>query len=234
MFSPKVISWGGVAGVFSGLFWLITGLGSGNRGVFWFFTRLLPPGSGLPIVLLAFVLGLGGLAGLYSRQSEQGGKLGLAGFALGILGTVLALAAFGWGFISGRLSIERDPTRGTLPFLIFALAVAVLGIGIALLGATSLRGKALHRWRGLPLGLGLLNILSGVMFWLVYYVPLSQGQNPWDAWSFIGGYVLYHAGLVWRVLGVLLGLGWMALGIMLMAETNAQVAQLPPASVETR
>jgi hypothetical protein len=160
--------------------------------------------------------------------------LGLAGFALGIMGTVLAFAAFGWGFASGRFSIERDPTRGALPFLIFALAIAILGIGIVLLGATSLRGKAVQRWQGLPLGLGMLNILSGMMFWLVYYVPLSQGQHPWDQWSFIGGYVLYHAGLVWRVLGVLLGLGWISLGITLATETNAQVAQPPRASVETR
>ncbi len=217
MFSPKVILWGSVASVFAGLFYIMSGLAPLSAGA---------PGG------LALVLGLGGLVGLYSRQAGQGGRLGLAGFILGIIGTVLVLAIHWWGFTSSRFSsatIVADPTLLAPPMLILSLGLIILGIGIVLLGVTSLRGKALHRWRGLPLGLGLLNILGGMAFWLVYYLPLSQGRDPWD-WRLIGGHVVHPAVYVTVSLGVLLGLGWMGLGIMLSIEANAKVAEPPPAS----
>jgi hypothetical protein len=213
MFSPKVIVWGGVAGVFSGMFWMMTGLA---------------PSSGGPGIELALILGLGGLVGLYSRQAGQGGRLGLAGFALGIIGTVLALATLWWGFTSGRLSsstTRSEPVVAAPAFLILSLALVTLGIGLALLGVASLRAKTLHRWRGLPLGLGLLSAILGVTFWLAFYVPLSQGRNPFDPWN-LGNYGL----VIVFVVFALLGLGWIGLGIMLATESNAQVAQPPPAS----
>jgi hypothetical protein len=209
MFSPKVVLWGGIAGVFCGLFWMMTGIA---------------PDS--PALELALVLGLGGLAGLYSRQAGQGGRLGLAGFALGILGTVLALATLWWGFTSGSLSpstVRTEPVLAAPTLLILLLAMVTMSIGLSLLGITSLRAKTLNRWRGLPLGVGLLSALNGLTFWLVYYVPLSQGRNPWVVWP-PEGYGLTVASLV------LLGLGWMGLGAMLAIEAEAKVAQPPPAS----
>jgi hypothetical protein len=215
MFSPKVVLWGGLASVFGGVLWLI--------GV--------APSAGWVPVVLAVVLGLGGLAGLYSRQSGQGGRLGLAGFALGILGTALELAAILWGSASGRLSyLDRHPTFSAPAVLILSLGMIILGVGIVLLGVTSLRGKALHRWRGLPLGLGLLNTLGGMAFGLMYYLPMSQGRNPWALWSLIGGHVIYPAEYGFNGVGVLLGLGWIALGIMLATDANAQVVPPAPAS----
>ena len=210
MFSPKVILWGGVAGVFSGTFWMVG----------------LAPSSGGATLVIALVLGLGALVSLYSRQAWQVGKLGLAGFALGIIGTLLWLATLWWGFASGRLSpatIRTEPILAAPVVLILLLAGVTLGIGLVLLGVASLRAKTLHRWRGLPLGLGLLSIIQSMTFWLVYYVPLSQGRNPWDTWP-PDGYVLSVAALV------LLGLGWIALGTMLATEAEATIAQPPPAS----
>src|SRR6185436_3796156 len=64
MFSPKVILWGGVAGAFGGMFWAMMGIA---------------PSSGGVAIVLALVLGLGGLVSLYSRQVGRGGRLGLAG-----------------------------------------------------------------------------------------------------------------------------------------------------------
>lgn len=205
MFSRSIISWGGVASVFCGLFWIIT----------W------PATNGTVPIVLALVLGLVGLAGLYSRQSGQGGRLGRAGFVLGILGTGLALAAELWLFASGF---------SAPPILILSLGLVILGVGIVLLGVTSLRGKALHRWRSLPMGLGLLNTLGGMTLWLVYYLPMSQGRDPGHLWILIGGYVIYPAEHGLNALSVLLGLGWMGLGIMLATEANAQVVPPPPAS----
>ncbi len=218
MFSPKVILWGGVASVFGGLFWLMTAI---------------PSSGGAPIVL-ALVLGLGGLASLYSRQAGQGGRLGLAGFALGIIGTVLALAALWWAYTSSFVgstireineSVERAPALAAQGVLFIMLTIAILGIGLVLLGVASLRAKALHRWRGLPLGLGLLNILLSISGWLIFYVPLSQGRNPWRPWTpelYAPTFVVF----------VLLGLGWIGLGTMLATEADAQipVAQPPPDS----
>ena len=205
MFSPKVILWGGVAGAFGGLFWLMAGGGG---------------------IVLALVLGLGGLAGLYSLQAGQGGKLGLTGFVLGIIGTVLALAVAWWGFASGRVStMEREPVLAAPAALILSLGMIILGMGLALLGLASLRSKTLSRGRGLPLGLGLLNAIQGVTIFLLAYVPLSQGRNPFDPWP--------PKGIAFFVAeAALLGLGWIGLGATLGNEGDAQipVAQPPSAS----
>ena len=220
MFSPKVILWGGVAGVFSGMFWMMMGLA---------------PSTGGAAIVLALVLGLGGLVSLYSRQAGRGGRLGLTGLALGIIGTVLELATF-WWFVTAfsgstymeiNSRIEREPVLAARATLIMFLAFVTMGIGLALLGVASLRAKTLPRWRGLPLGMGLLNILLGITGWLVYYVPLSQERNPWNPWN-PADYVVPFA------VAILMGLGWMVLGTMLATDAEAQVAQPPPASAETR
>ena len=209
MFSPKVILWGGLAGVFSGLFWMLAGLSNASAAL-----------------VLALVLGLGGLVSLYSRQAGQGGRLGLAGFTLGIIGTVLLLAVLWWAFTSGLVvNMKRDPASVAPLALVYPLALAISGIGLSLLGLASWRAKTLHTWRGLPLGLGFFSIIYSLTIWLVAVVPLSQGRLPWDTWNF-GFYVLYPA------VHVLLGLGWMGLGILLASEAEAQipVAQPPQTS----
>ena len=210
MFSPKVVLWGGIAGVCCGLFWLMSAVPSSGGGAF----------------ALALLLSLGGLVSLYSRLARQGGRLGLAGIALGIIGTVLALATNWWGTTSGILSnsgIEREPALATQTILILMLAIVTLGIGLALLGVANLRAKTLHRWQMLPLGLGLLHALFGITGWLGFYVPMSQGRNPFDPWP-PQGYALIATEFV------LLGLGWIGLGTMLATEAEAKIAQSPPAS----
>jgi hypothetical protein len=210
MFSSSIILWGAVASVFSGLLWILDGVAS---------------------VVLALILGLGGLAALYSRQLGQGGQLGWAGLALGVLGTALKLAAIWWGHASLRLyNIQAHPTFSAPPVLMISLALILLGVGIVLLSVSSLRGNALHRWGGLPLGLGLLNTLGGMTLSLVYYLPLSQGRDPWDFWRLIGGHVIYPAEYVWSGLEVLLGLGWVGLGFMLARDAKAEVVPPSPAS----
>ena len=205
MFSPKVILWGGLASVFGGLFWILTGLSNSPAAL-----------------VLALMLGLGGLVGLYSRQAGQGGRVGLAGYALGIIGTGLTLATLWWGFTSGLVAnMKRDPASVAPWAFIFPLGLVILGIGLTLLGVASWSAKTLHIWRGLPLGLGLFSILYSLTIWLVGIVPLSQGRLPWDTWNF-GFYVLYPA------VHVLLGLGWMGLGILLAIEADTKVAQPPP------
>jgi len=201
MFSPKLISWcGGMASLFGGLFWMIS------------------VGGGLPLKL-ALILELCGVVGLRMRQAGQGSKVGVAGFAFGIIGTVLAIAYLSQDPVSGSFPYMEDPALAP-GVLVLSLALFIQSIGLALLGDVSLRAKNPHRWRGLPVGLSALSAISGVMFWLVVSVPLSQAQFPWESRTFL----LYPA-VLW-----LLGLSWIGLGIMLMAEANTPVAQHPPAS----
>ena len=232
MFSPKVIFWGGLASVFCGLFWMFAGVTPGSR-VSSSVSDLLvglagvAPGSRASISVLALVLGLGGLVGLYSRQAGQGGKLGVAGFALGIMGTGLALAAL-LGISGSSAKLEIDPVGAAPAVLISSLGMFILGVGLVVLGVTSLRSKTPHRWQGLPLGLGLLSTMFGVIVWFVLYMPLSQGHVPWTPPN------TYRIDMLLTAVYLLVGLGWMGLGIMLATEANAQVVQPPEASAETR
>lgn len=201
MFSPKIVLWGGVASIFGGLLWIMSGLAPFSA----------PSGT----LELALVLGLGGLVSLYSRQAGQGGKLALAGFVLGIIGTAVMLLAMLWW----------DSASDTQSILIDVSGLAVLGIGLALLGIASLREKTLRRLRRLPLIMGLLYLLEAAAFWTVFYVPFSHGQNPWHPWN-PPAYLPVFGGFF------LLGLGWIGLGAMLASEGDAQipVAQNPSTS----
>ena len=212
MFSPKVVLWGGLAGAFCGLFWLMSVNGGG---------------------VLALILGLGGLVALYSRQARQGGKLGLAGFAMGIIGTILTLTVLWWSstIFSGptykiiHMRIQSQPILAGRAVLMGSLGLLILGIGLVMLGLVSLREKTLPRWRGLPLGLGLLHIIQSISIVLLAYEPLSQGRNIFEPWPPEG-----YAPIL--VVFALLGFGWIGLGAMLASEGNAQipVAQPPSAS----
>ena len=209
MSSPKVILLGGLASIFGGLFWILSG----------------GPAYSPVALVLALVLGLGGLVGLYSRQAGQGGRLALAGFALGVMGIGAQLAGLWWSFTSGAFTdMERDPASAAPGALIYVLETVILGIGLILLGIASLRAKNIHIWPGLPLGLGLLTIIQSMIMWLIAYVPLSQGLVPWDPPNTDRFNALFTAA------DSLVGLGWMVLGIMLAIEADAKVAQPPPAS----
>jgi len=212
MFSPKVITWGGLAGALCGVMWIIMGIAP----------------SAVAFVL-AFILGLGGLAGLYSWQGGQSGRLASTGFAFSMISMVLAIGTLWWGFASGRMGYidsESDALSSALPLLIILLTIAAIGIGLALIGIANLRAKTQPRWWGLPLGLGILTILQSFSMWLAYYLPMSQGHDPWSQYY---DDILWFPSIVW----VLAGVCWMALGIMLEREAKVQIAT-PKASTETR
>ena len=128
MFSPKVVMWGGLASAFGGVFWLMIGLA---------------PDS--PAMVLALVLGLGGLVSLYAQQSGQGGKLGLAGLALGIIGTVLALATLWWFDRISPSNLKTEPALFAPPILILLLGFVILGIQFACKNPASLARLAIGR-----------------------------------------------------------------------------------------
>lgn len=109
------------------------------------------------IVLLAsLVLALFGLIGLFLRQAERTGALGLAGFAIILVGVVLTIVAItADAFIFP--AIEASPGRAVLtdangPLLAGPLGLMLIGatitfaLGAITLGAATLRAKVFSPW----------------------------------------------------------------------------------------
>jgi hypothetical protein len=101
--------------------------------------------SVLLLIALGVLLPLG-LVGLYARQSEATGPMGLVGFVVAFAGTVL-VSGFVWvdTFVAPELAtsaprfIESGPPPGR------ALSFLVFGIGWALFGLASLVGRVYPR-----------------------------------------------------------------------------------------
>lgn len=100
--------------------------------------------------LLATALLLIGLVALFARQAGAFGALGLAGFALALLGTTLAAgAAWSQVFVVPRLA-EVAPAvadRGSGSVLAgFLLSYLLFGAGWLLFGVATLRTRLFPRW----------------------------------------------------------------------------------------
>jgi hypothetical protein len=142
--------------------------------------------------MLAFVLLLPlGLVGLYARQSEAAGPLGLLSFLVAFAGTVL-VAGFAWTdtFIAPELAtsaprlFEAGPPPGrSLSFLVF-------GVGWALFGLASLVGRVYPRSASALLIVGA--VISTVLSLTLLPVPL--------------GWLPFEGAVAW--LGVALLTGW--------------------------
>lgn len=92
------------------------------------------------INLLAAVLLLGGLVGLYARQSEAAGLLGLVGFLVAFLGTAL-LVGFLWtnAFVLPNLAVEAPTLLSGGPPAAFYLSLVALVLGWGIFGVATLR-----------------------------------------------------------------------------------------------
>jgi hypothetical protein len=107
------------------------------------------------LFLLGVTLLLLGLVGLYVRQSQAAGTLGLVGFLVAFAGTVL-VAGFLWAgtFITPALATEvpefldAGPPPGLFPALI------TCGVGWLLFGIATLRARVYPRWTTILLIVG--------------------------------------------------------------------------------
>jgi hypothetical protein len=100
--------------------------------------------------LLAIALLLLGLATLFARQAEVFGALGLTGFVLALLGTVLAAgAAWSQVFVVPRLAevapAVADQGAGSV-LAGFMLSYLLFGVGWLLFGVATLRTRTFPRW----------------------------------------------------------------------------------------
>jgi hypothetical protein len=132
-----------------------------------------------------------GLVGLYARQSEDTGPLGVVGFVGAFAGTVL-VSGFAWvdTFIAPELAGSAPQLIGMGPPPGRALSFVVFGVGWALFGLASLVGGLYPRPASALLIVGA--VIGTVVALTLLPVPL--------------GFLPFEAAVAW--LGVALLTGW--------------------------
>ena len=121
--------------------------------------------------ILAGILLLVGLVGLYARQSEASGTLGLVAFLVAFAGTALILGTW-WtnAFVAPVLAQEDSRLLETGPTgvmsVAFTLSFALAGVGWLLFGLVSLRAGVYPRAAAVVLMIGAA----------LTFAPLPGGQ----------------------------------------------------------
>ena len=141
----NLVRLGAVGALLAGVAWTALGLVDmatvGGRGSEVFSSAFLEE----MLYLVALVGTLGGIVGLHARQTPSYGRLGTAGFLAAFAGIALLLVGLTLSFLVGSVFGRAilDPVLG-------AGLWSVL-VGFVLLGAATLRLKALPRWCGVTL-----------------------------------------------------------------------------------
>ena len=122
------------------------------------------------INLLAAVLLLGGLVGLYARQAEATGLLGLVGFLVAFLGTALLVGIL-WSdaFVVPTLAVEAPTLLGGGPPAAFYPSLVAFALGWGIFGIATLRAGHYPRTATILLIIGAVTNLfplpfTGVVF----------------------------------------------------------------------
>ena len=178
MSSSDLMRWGGLAALVGGVLFVVAellGLPTINIESFSETATTTSFAIQTTTFLLGVVLMLLGLVGLYARQSEAAGALGLIGFLVAFLGTVL-IGGFMWAsvFIAPALAtevpevVDAGPPPGLLPtFIIFA-------VGWLLFGIATLRGRVFPRAAAILLIVGaVVTILPLPFTTLVFDVAVA-------------------------------------------------------------
>ena len=177
--SSSMVRWGGVAGVASGVIFVVSGI-----------LTLIAPPQGAPsslgdyllsaALIVAFALALVAVAGLHAAQSRSGryGWLGAAGALLTFVGYAIVLVAAHITTLAGGEPSQTVRVVGGLAVL----------VGSILLGAMTLRARLLPWWCGVLLivgfplggileglvGVGSENIVLGIVWEAIGYALVSQ------------------------------------------------------------
>ena len=177
MTRTRLLQWSGLAGVVSGVLLILLDFsfmiffgGQPERVAAATTTWLIL----LDLSIIAAYLGLLTLIGLYARQVEESGRLGLAAFILASLGMVMNIG-FLWsgGFIVPALTsaapefldqVEVNPSA--IIAAGFITTFALFALGWLLLGVASLNAKVLPRIPSWLLILGaILGLVSRIVGW---------------------------------------------------------------------
>ena len=196
----NLVRWSGLATVAGGVLLLIVTIvelfAYGTASLF----EAMVNDAWVPATVLSLV-GLAlitlGLVGLYARQSEQAGTLGLVAFLAAFAG-MLMVFGFVWAnaFILPELAVEfPDYLRGWFeepPVILgaaFFIGLVLFDLGWLLFGVASLRAGVF------PRGAAILTIIGAVLDFVVFFLGVSAGING------IVGLVLRGA-IVWMGLSL--------------------------------
>ena len=191
MSTAKLIRWSGLISILAGVLYAFGAL-------------LHPAGEDLAayanpnwvpahyVYWVSAMLMLFSLVGLYARQVEKTGWLGLVGFVLAFIGTVLVDSIFVMASTVIHLVAVQAPAlfdQAAAPPT-FGVLVVVLGyiLGYILFGIATMRAGVLPRWSGLLL------IIGSAMVMISEAVPLNVSLS--DLIVTIGD-VSFGTGFVW-------------------------------------
>ncbi len=145
------------------------------------------------LYLLAVVLVLGGLVGLYARQSEEAGLLGVVGFLVAFLGTALLVgASWNQAFITPALAetvagvvLLEQGLPGWANFG-FTLTFLLASLGWLIFGVATLLARVYSRPAAVLLIIGALVsfiplsytevLLAGAIAWLGFDLLAGRGS----------------------------------------------------------
>ena len=198
----NLIRWAGISVMLAGVFYVLVGL---------FHPLNIPSPVTTPRWAIVHVLacamsffGLLGMAGLYARQAEKCGWLGLAGYLLFSLWLALilgftfvevfilpALATAAPAFVAGWLGMFTGSASaidlGALP-LLWTLTGPLYILGGLLFGIATFRAGILPRWAGILLAAGTMFGPVAILFPLEYQPKVAVPVGLALAWL---GYALW-------------------------------------------
>jgi hypothetical protein len=143
---------------------------------------------------LSSLLVLLGLPGLYGTESVRMGRLGLAGFLLGFMGTTLVAVSGNFGFLAPVLAAESPATIDAINVYLPVVALNGVAFGGFVVGFI-LFGMAMAKTATFPRSSGLLVAVGAPS--QVFGFALAQTVSP--AWWTVAilGSVALGAGLAW-------------------------------------
>ena len=194
MSTAKLIRWSGLMSILAGVLYALAALlHPAGEDVTAILSSTWVPAHALGGISAVFMLL--GLVGLYARQAEKAGWLGLIGFVLAFIGSALLgaeefQAAGLMPFVAAKAPnlIDEAATLAG-PLLVFLLVfLASFVLGFILFGIAAMRVGVLPRWSGLLLIIGvvlsfgdMLSHVIGIIAAVVFGLGLAwMGYALWS------------------------------------------------------
>jgi hypothetical protein len=191
MTTSNLIRWSGLAAIASGVSLVVAEFVT-LRFFGYDFSTTATTGAYVLYSVLIMITGVLlplGLVGLYARQLEASGPLGLVGFVVAFVGTVL-VAGFFWtsAFIAPILAVEAPELLAVRSLPGFFRSFLVFGFGWLLFGVATLRAGVYPRSAAMLLIVGALLtvirlpltsvVLGAAVAWMGWYVLVTGRGTP--------------------------------------------------------